>query len=225
MRILNELITCFFLYSFIGWLIETIICSIYQKRLVYRGFLLGPYCPIYGFIASFITVLTYKYVDWPVLVYIFSFLSATVGEYVISFILEKAFHMTWWDYTNYKINLHGRVALVPSLFWGLLGLVLVYVVNPFVFQISASLYDMFSIWPSIIIIGILFIDYITTIYRLDRFKKYIQRLEKSSAAIRNIEEYEDFLMYSFKNQFMPSVKRQIKKRYPDIYKALFPKKR
>ena len=105
----------FFLYSILGYFIESICCSVIEKRLVLnQGFCLGPYLPIFGFCGIFISFLLYSYRDMPVLLFLLSAISCTVIEYITSYILELIFHARWWDYKEKKIHINGRVSLVNS---------------------------------------------------------------------------------------------------------------
>ena len=146
----------FIIYSILGWFMEVIIVSTKKRKLTNRGFLIDPWCPIYGFGALFITVLLKKYYEDPLVLFIKSFLLGSILEYVTSYIMEKIFHARWWDYSDHKFNVNGRISLITSLGFGFLGLILVYVFNPFFLKIVMNI-------PSIvlniimIIIGLIFI--------------------------------------------------------------------
>lgn len=131
-----DLFLMFITFSFLGWAIETVYCSIKEKRFIYRGFLHGPICPIYGFGALSVGIpLSYIKIN-PVfdvfLVFIVGAIICTFVEYIIGFLFEKLFHLKLWDYSDFPFNLHGRVWLGYSLGWGVLSLILVYLVNPVV---------------------------------------------------------------------------------------------
>ena len=155
----------FIIYSILGWFMEVIIVSTKKRKLTNRGFLIGPWCPIYGFGALFITVLLKKYYEDPLVLFIMSFLLGSILEYVTSYIMEKIFHARWWDYSDHKFNVNGRISLITSLGFGFLGLILVYVFNPFFLKIVMNI-------PSIvfniimIIIGLIFITDIVTSFKI-----------------------------------------------------------
>lgn len=144
----------FIIYSIIGWIMEVIIVSSKKRKITARGFLIGPWCPIYGFGALFITLLLKKYYNDPVALFIMSFLMGTILEYVTSYLMEKLFHARWWDYSDHKFQINGRVSLTTSLGFGLLGLILVYIFNPFFLRIIKNIP---SIIFTIIMITILII--------------------------------------------------------------------
>ena len=118
-----------FVYSLFGWCYETIVCSIQAGRLVNRGFLFGPYLPIYGFGALLIILCLHKRMHKANL-FLFSMLVTTALEYATSWILEVLFDRRWWDYSNYQIQLNGRICLVASLLFGILGVLLVKYIHP-----------------------------------------------------------------------------------------------
>ena len=128
---LNMLFILFIIYSVIGWIIEVIDIRIETKKWVNRGFLIGPYCPIYGWASILMTLLLKKYENDPVVLFFMSMIICATLEYLTSFIMEKIFKTRWWDYSNKKFNINGRVCLETMIPFGLLGLLLAYVLNPF----------------------------------------------------------------------------------------------
>ena len=121
----------FMTYSFLGWVMEVTLGLIQSKKFVNRGFLIGPYCPIYGFGGLLITFLLQKYVDDPIVLFFMALIICGILEYVTSYLMEKIFHARWWDYSNKKYNINGRVCLDTIIPFGLLGLLIMYVTNPF----------------------------------------------------------------------------------------------
>lgn len=121
----------FLAYSFIGWSIEVICKLIQYKKFINRGFLIGPYCPIYGTGAILITFLLKKYTDDPVTLFIMAILVCGTLEYLTSYLMEKIYHARWWDYSQKKFNINGRVCLNTIIPFGLLGMFIIYVSNPF----------------------------------------------------------------------------------------------
>jgi len=120
----------FFIYSFFGWSIETIGEYIKSKKFVNRGFLLGPICPVYGFGAIFITLFLsqYKY-DWFVVFGLSAILCGSL-EYFTSYIMEKLFKSRWWDYSNFKYNINGRVCLEVIALFAIAGILIIDFLNP-----------------------------------------------------------------------------------------------
>ena len=101
----------FVLYSFIGWMYESILCSVAGKKLVNRGFLNGPVCPVYGTGAVAVVFVLSPLKDEPLALFLTSALLTTSLEYLTSWAMEKLFHARWWDYSKRFLNIHGRVCL------------------------------------------------------------------------------------------------------------------
>jgi len=120
----------FFLYCFFGWIYESCLVSFKKKTWVNRGFLNGPIIPIYGAGATIVYILIHPIQLNFFVVFLSGALIATVLEYITSFIMEKLFHAKWWDYTNYKYNVKGRICLIASLLWGLLSILMTEVFQP-----------------------------------------------------------------------------------------------
>ena len=107
----------FLFYSFVGWVYESILVSCQQHRLVNRGFLNGPLCPIYGTGAT-LAIAVLGNVHNPVIIFLVSMVGATILEYSTSWVMEQLFHARWWDYSNFRFNLQGRVCLLGALIFG-----------------------------------------------------------------------------------------------------------
>lgn len=135
---LKVLFLLFIVYSITGWIIEVIATYPDTKCFVNRGFLIGPYCPIYGNCAIAMIFLLHNVTN-PILLFVLSILICSVGEYVTSYTMEKIFHARWWDYSKNKFNLNGRICLVNSLAFGVLGFLLIKFVNPFVVGLITNL--------------------------------------------------------------------------------------
>lgn len=121
----------FLIYSFMGWCMEVCVSLVTRKKFINRGFLIGPYCPIYGWGAILITLLLSYFTDKPILLFFMAILICGTLEYLTSFFMEKIYHLRWWDYSNKKFNINGRVCLDTIIPFGILGTTIMYVTNPF----------------------------------------------------------------------------------------------
>lgn len=117
------------IYSFIGWLYESTLYTVTQKKFVNRGFLNGPYCPIYGIGAVLVLVVLGK-IENPVLLFLLSALLTCTLEYITSYLMEKLFHARWWDYSNRILNINGRVCALGAVVFGTFSTLLVKVLHP-----------------------------------------------------------------------------------------------
>lgn len=122
----------FLIYSIIDWVMEVIFTLFKDKTLVNRGFLIGPYCPIYGCGCVLIILLLKRYSNDFFLLFIMSMVVCSILEYLTSYIMEKLFKARWWDYSDRKFNINGRICLETMIPFGLLGCLLMYVINPFI---------------------------------------------------------------------------------------------
>ena len=156
MKVFIYLYTTFLLYSFIGFICETLFCAIIDKKFSPRGFLCGPLIPIYGFGAIFILFALLRYKSDPLVVFVFGMIICSALEYFTSFLLEKIFHNMWWDYNNYKYNVNGRICLLNSIMFGFGSLAIIYLIEPLIDKFIMFIpHNIFNI--SLILITIVFI--------------------------------------------------------------------
>lgn len=120
----------FFFYSALGWLVESIYCSAAAKKIINRGFLTGPICPIYGTGAVVMTLLLTPLTEHPALVFIVGLVVCDAVEFVTSYIMEKLFHARWWDYSNKWLNIQGRICFRHSMYWGIASVLFIYFIHP-----------------------------------------------------------------------------------------------
>lgn len=120
----------FLIYSFIGWSIEVVGKIIEKKRFINRGFLIGPICPIYGCGCLLLILLLSKYKDNIFVLFGMAIIICSILEYFTSYIMEKLFKARWWDYSTKKFNLNGRICASTMIPFGILGTLVVYVINP-----------------------------------------------------------------------------------------------
>lgn len=158
MKLFSIYVLLFFIYSFFGWCLEVGCKLVSDKKFINRGFLIGPYCPIYGCGAIIMTILLQKYVNDPVTLFIMIVLICSILEYVTSYILEKIFQTRWWDYTKYQFNINGRICLETMIPFGIFGLFLMYISNPFLIHFINLLPLSILYIISFLIIFILLVD-------------------------------------------------------------------
>lgn len=161
----------FMIYSFIGYLTEITCCSINNKKLIVnRGFCLGPYLPIYGFSSVIMNIFLAKYNKDIITLFVMSAFVCTLMEYMTSLILEKIFHARWWDYTEKKFNLSGRVCLENSCLFGLGGVFIVSILHPFLDGLVSMIPHNVLIILSIVLFVIFMIDVIITVTTMCQVK-------------------------------------------------------
>ena len=131
---IENFIALFFIYSIAGWIMESVSISIRNKKITNRGFLIGPYCPIYGCGVILITFLLQKYYDDIPATFFLSILICGTLEYLTSYVMEKIFKARWWDYSTRKFNINGRICLETLIPFGIAGTVITIWVNPFLLK-------------------------------------------------------------------------------------------
>ncbi len=161
----------FIIYSILGWIMEVIIVSFQQKKVTDRGFLIGPYCPIYGTGALLITIFLTKYVDDLVALFVMSSIFGAVLEYFTSYIMEKIFKTRWWDYSTHKYNLNCRISLTTTLGFGALGVILIHFLNPFFEKVMGLFPDLVLTIVSIVLAVIILTDIIISFNVISNIKR------------------------------------------------------
>lgn len=170
------LVIGFLIYSMMGWIYEVIICLVNDGEFVNRGFLLGPYLPVYGFGGLLLVYSLKKLKDkkikvfklniTPIIVFVLIVILTSVLEYLTSYFMELIYNDRWWDYSNWSININGRVALIPSLRFGVLGLLGIYLFQPIIEKTSKKVSDKIKIIITSSILVIIILDFITTVIRM-----------------------------------------------------------
>lgn len=168
----------FIIYSFIGWSIEVVGKLIEKHKFINRGFLVGPICPIYGWGCIAIILLLSKYKSSPIVLFLMAIIICSILEYFTSYFMEKLFHVRWWDYTRRKYNINGRICAETTIPFGLLGCLVVYIVNPiFTGLLNKIPVNILNILV-IIIFTIYVIDNIVSLSIMFGFKGTLKTVEK-----------------------------------------------
>lgn len=149
---LYHLVACFFLFSVIGWMVESIYISLCNKKLTNRGFMTGPFCPIYGVGATLGYIILHPFAHNIVVLYIVGALLATAFEYLVAQLMMKLFGEVWWDYNNKFCNYKGVICLESTLAWGLYAVIII----TFLFDKVISFVDRYPMMWGIRTIALVF---------------------------------------------------------------------
>ena len=160
----------FIIYSFIGWIVDVCDVLVVDKKLVNRGFLIGPICPIYGVGVLLMIRLLTRFIDTPLALFILAIAIFMTLEYFTSYIMEKLFNARWWDYSNYKYNLNGRICLETTIPFGIGGMIVMYIVNPFITSLLDEVSSNTIITIGIILLVIFVIDLIVSFSVITKIK-------------------------------------------------------
>lgn len=181
---ISRYVCLFLIYSCLGWIYETIYCTILDGKWENRGFLYGPVVPIYGTGAVAISFVVHfsagHGVDLsPGLIYIISVFGSAVLEYTTSWGMEKIFHALWWDYSKLPLNLHGRISLFTSLGFGVAGLLLVYAIVPYFEGLMDNIPSIVVELMALCLIFLFAVDITVTVTALYHFDQIVIRAEAS----------------------------------------------
>lgn len=165
------------IYSFMGWLYETIWCSFCERKLVNRGFLTGPICPIYGFGALLVIFILGDVRDNLPALFFSSIIVTNTLEYVTSYLLEKCFAVRWWDYSHYRFNLNGRVCLLGAIAFGTMSVLLIHFIHPWVVGHINHLSQPAFYLLSGIFLGIMAADLFSTVKHLLRLNQRLSEIQ------------------------------------------------
>lgn len=210
----------FITYSFLGWVYESTLCSITGKKLVNRGFLNGPICPVYGFGALLIVLVFYGRNPGILPLFLSSMVLTSVVEYFTAVLLEKLFHARWWDYSGRPFNIHGRVYLTGALVFAVLSVLIIRWIHP----VAESFISTITPSVQVTIAGILFLlvalDLFITVRHLLLLHTRISAVrDEFDRLIREGEVKLDELKHLLQNKLEGTVL------YTDRVKALFQKGR
>lgn len=175
-------------YSILGWACETFYCSVGNRKFVNRGFLNGPVCPVYGFGAVLVILLLQSTEKNLVALFLSGMMVTTVLEYLTSVLLEKLFHMKWWDYSRYKFQINGRVCLLNSLMFGGLSVILMRVLHPWISGLIARIPTSLLPWISLGILAVFAVDTVVTVRSILILKGKMQEIQKLLEEIKTRTE-------------------------------------
>lgn len=194
----------FYLYSFLGWIAECLYCGLPAKKFINRGFLEGPYCPIYGCGAMIVLALLQPFEYYPLLLFLAGIIVTSTLEYMTSYGMEKLFHTKWWDYSNNACNLHGRICLKNSLLFGCMVLFVYYGLHPLVVDFVAQFSNQTSAIATVVISLCFVIDASITCFVLLKKNIYFHKVEVSIARL-----YEELKQSSY-TTFAQSINDKLK---------------
>lgn len=160
---LSKYFLLFLIYAFIGWVLEGISIFLDHKKVVNRGFLIGPYCPIYGVGGILITILLKESASDPLSLFLKSIVICAFLEYFTGYILEKIFRAKWWDYSDRKYNINGYVCLENLVLFGIGACFTIYIINPFFIKLLIGIPNNITQGLAIYLLIVFIVDMIISI--------------------------------------------------------------
>lgn len=215
MQLFYEFVIMAFIFSILGWLMEVTLKYIQYHRFIDRGFLIGPYCPIYGFGVVAVTILVGGLIGWKGTIletFMAGFVICGFLEYMTSFYMEKMFHARWWDYSTKPMNLNGRIWIGNLILFGIASVVIVRFIAPhyfaFINKIDPSILTILA-WTILVVMSA---DYVLSHVLMNIVKKEIDNTSGD-----NTEEISLRMHELLKNRSL--LQRRIYQAYPD-FKAI-----
>ena len=167
----------FIIYAFLGWLMEVIGQPVIKHRFVNRGFLIGPICPIYGWGCLILTYMLDRYKSNLVVLFVMAIVICSILEYLTSYFMEKIFKTRWWDYSDKRFNLNGRICLETMVPFGFLGCLVVCVINPFIVRMLSSVNETIMLVIVIVLLITFIVDNILSFKIIFNFRSTITNAE------------------------------------------------
>lgn len=204
-----ELLWLFLCYAFLGWVLETIVAAWKHKHFANRGLINGPFCVIYGFTATVITIYLPELSG--IWLFLGSMIWATVAEWTAGHLIEKIYHERWWDYSGMPWNLDGYICMPMSLLWGALGFVCIKWGNPLLTTLYSFLPELLGrivVWSILVVIAV---DCLATLMILSGRSRRVERWEAADAWFARISG-------KLGRWINEHVERRIHRAYPDAKK-------
>ena len=205
----------FIIYSMIGWFMEVCVSLWNKHKFINRGFLIGPYCPIYGWGSLAIILVVGQNTSDVLAVFLKAILICSLLEYFTSYFMEKIYNVRWWDYSNKKFNINGRICLETMVPFGILALLIIYVVHPIIIKFVGLLSPLALIIVSTLIFIIYFVDNVISTFILFKIKGKIKSEKKD-----NTEKIKKYIEKWFQDNSV--LYRRIKNAFPkfEIFKKI-----
>lgn len=190
-------------YSFLGWLSESIFCSVPARKFINRGFLNGPLCPVYGFGALLVVSMLTPFKDNLMILFVIAVILTSTLEYLTAIALETLFHTKYWDYSKHRFNIQGRVCLDNSLLFGLLSVLAVVVLQPTLMGLIDLIHPMLRILIGIALFCLILLDTTLTVNamyslngRLDELQKILDEIKERAhtATVETMEALQSTIL-------------------------------
>ncbi|MDE7321175.1 MAG: putative ABC transporter permease [Lachnospiraceae bacterium] len=179
----------FYFYCFLGWVWETCYVSVLKARWVNRGFMRGPFLPIYGSGAIVVLIFTLPFRANAWLVFVVGMASATILEYFTGAAMEKMFHVRYWDYSKQRLNLNGHICVTSSLAWGCFSVILTLYghtpVERFVLNMNANALEVIVF----VLTAYISIDMAESIREAINLKEVLLGLEENNEDFRRLQKH------------------------------------
>ncbi len=182
------ILSCFFIYAFLGWCCEVAFHTLTCGDFANRGFLFGPICPIYGFGAIAVVLVTEPFTHNLPLLFAVSIILTSALELVTGFVLDKIFHNKWWDYSNYPFNIGGYICPLFSLLWGFACVFIIKLVHPFLLFAVSLVPHVLGIVLLSVFSALFLADLTVTVMGILKFNKRLRALAAIAQELHDVSD-------------------------------------
>lgn len=183
-----ECLFYFFLYAFLGWITEVIYAACCKGRFINRGFLLGPWCPIYGCGVVLVLCILEPLRQKPLLAFVLAVLITSALELLVGFVSEKIFHERLWDYSHRFLNIGGYICLRFSLLWGVACLAVVYGLQPLLALLVGVMPEVLGRLLLLALSVVMLTDLVATLSQSLRLEKRLRAFEEASRLLEEVSD-------------------------------------
>lgn len=184
----------FYIYSFLGWCFESAEVSIRTKRLVNRGFMRGPFLPLYGSGATMMLAVSMPFADNLLLTYVAGCIGATALEYVTAVIMEALFNVRYWDYSYRRFNFQGRICLVSTLLWGFFTILMTRVIHDPIAAFTDSIPPVVRHYVTMFLTAYVVVDFVLAFKTAMDLRDILLRMQSAKEELTRMQKRLDVLI-------------------------------
>jgi len=214
----------FYFYCFGGWCLESAYVSINSRKLINRGFMRGPFLPIYGSGATMMLVVSmpFQEMDLPwrvVLTYLAGCIGATVLEYITGVVMEALFKVRYWDYSNQKFNFQGHICLGSSLAWGLVTISMTEFIHKYVERLILAIPGQVLTVVTLVLTAGIFADFALSFKAAIDLRNVLDKMKRAKEEMLHIQERLDVILESA-SESVGNYREGLSKNVSDLKKGI-----
>ncbi|MFV0465789.1 MAG: putative ABC transporter permease [Lachnospiraceae bacterium] len=214
-----EVLWIIIFYSIMGWIVEVLYVSLPKGRFVNRGFLNGPYCPVYGFGVLFVVILLEPFGTHLILLFTGAVVITSAIEYITGFLLEKIFHDRWWDYSNQPFNISGYICLKNSLYWGIGCVIVIKGINPLFIEFINWIPQIMGAVILVIFMIAILSDMVVTVNVVTKLNRRLVHLEEITSKLKDLSNDMGLNIYDDVSEIFTK-SEQFMSEHPDLLKNI-----
>ena len=214
----------FYFYCFGGWCLESAYVSVKDRKLTNRGFMRGPFLPIYGSGATMMLVVSMPFqgmgLPWRVvLTYLAGCFGATVLEYITGVVMEALFKVRYWDYSNQRFNFRGHICLSSSLAWGLITVAMTEFIHKYVERLILAIPGQVLTVVTLVLTAGIFADFALSFKAAIDLRNVLDKMKRAKEEMLRIQERLDVILESA-SESMGNYREGLSKNVSDLKKGI-----